>query len=111
MIEIEEEGSVLKLLRIVWVYLDHGAEGRGVDQGELPRYLAKKLYSGNVDEPKEFEKKLDKGKPLTYEHVLDALEQLEEIFSKEKDVHQKHLFKNPWPKSNPCAGPRPKFRA
>jgi hypothetical protein len=105
----DPDGLAGKLLRVVWVYLDHGGEGRGIDQGELPIEYAKELYTGNHDDPKEFEKKVDKGKRLSYEHVVDALEQLEEIFKDVGNVDPR--FKNPWPKSNPCAGPRPKYRA
>ncbi len=104
----ESYGEAVKNLRILWVYLDHGAEGWGVDQGELPEATAEELYKGDLGNPKEFENKPNRG-PLTYEHVLTALTNLEALF---KEVGEKDpRFRNPWPESNPCAGPRPKYRA
>ncbi len=108
MTELRDKGEAVKNLRIIWVYLEHGAEGRGVDQGELPEATAGELYSGDMNNPKEFENKPNKG-PLTYEHVIEALTKLDAIF---KDVGQKDpRFMSPWPESNPCAGGRPKYRA
>jgi hypothetical protein len=107
MSELRDKGEAVKNLRIVWVYLDHGAEGRGVDQGELPEAVARELYSGDPNDPKLYEEKPDKG-PLTYEHVIEALKKLDAIF---KDVGGKDpRFMSPWPESNPCEGGRPKYR-
>ena len=127
MTEIENSvGLAVKLLRIIWVYLDHGGVGKGVDQGELPEEFADQLYKKAPE--KGYMPKDKKGKqvvvdlsdkeqhenkpnePLTYDDVLYALTGLEKIFEKLKD-EGKEEFESPWPHSNPCAGPRPKYRA
>jgi hypothetical protein len=94
------EYNIHKLLRIVWVYVEHKDSGRKVEQGELPRELAKQLTPSlsddELDEKVNMEKEIE-GK-LTANHALRALEQLNEILN------------TPWPFSNPCPGARPKYR-
>jgi hypothetical protein len=94
------EYNIHKLLRIVWVYVEHQDSGRKVEQGELPRELAKQLTPSLPDE--ELDKKENREKEieekLTAAHALHALEQLNKILD------------TPWPYSNPCYGPRPKYR-
>lgn len=104
--KIEEERNVHKLLRIVWVYLDHGGEGSGVDLGELPIELAADMTGIPIKELNEhdnLEAKPDR--PLKYEDVKKALDRLYELF-REGDFD----IKLPWPNSNPCPGARPKYR-
>jgi hypothetical protein len=108
--KVSEEGKAHRLLRVVWVYLEHEGEGWGVDQGELPEEYAEVLKKSETDpkNPKHNAHKL--GMPLTFEHARDALEQLYEIFKDENRNHHPERFEEPWPNSNPCPGARPKYR-
>lgn len=104
--KIEDERNVHRLLRIVWVYLDHGGEGSGVDLGELPIELAANLTGipiKELDEKNNLEAKPDR--PLEYEVVKKALDRLYELF-RQGDFDATP----PWPMSNPCPGARPKYR-
>ena len=104
--KIEDERNVHRLLRIVWVYLDHGGEGSGVDLGELPIELAANLTGipiKELNEPDNLKAKPDR--PLEYEVVKKALDRLHELFRQgDFDVTL------PWEHSNPCPGARPKYR-
>lgn len=95
-----------KLLRVVWVFIEHTCEGRPVAQGELPKELAKELSDIPEDKLDDKDKLGEKvNRPLTCDHVKEALDKLEEIFNTISGQ-----FELPWPYSNPCAGARPRFR-
>lgn len=103
---IEKIENAHKLLRIVWVFIEHKCDGRPVAQGELPKDLAKELSDipeENLDDKDKLEREVDR--PLTCDHVKVALDKLEKIFNTISGQ-----FEQPWPYSNPCAGARPRFR-
>ncbi len=104
---IEDKENAHKLLRIVWVFIEHKCDERPVLQGELPKKLAKELSDipeENLDDKDKLEKEVDR--PLKCGHVKEALDKLEKIFNTVDDDR----FRPPWPMSNPCVGARPRFR-
>ena len=98
--------NVHKLLRIVWVYVENCKCKEKIQQGILPKELAKELVDKADLENMYSEANL----PET--EVYAALEKLVSIFHDVYEKTEDERFQAPpdWEKTNPCQDARPRFR-
>ena len=96
--KVPEEYNLHRLLRVVWVYVENcKEESVPAYKHQLPEKYEKSHVVNKKEEEVDGKKREEELISLSKEDALSALAKLYGIISE------------PWPRSNPCPGARPRF--